>query len=225
MRKVIQSLAFLIAPLLFPSILAAETVRYVSDQLEITMRTGQGVEYSIRRMLRSGTEVVVIDTDPNGYSKVRTRDGVEGWVLSRYLANQPVARDRLAEKAQTIAMLELEMAGYKEELAALSAQHNDVDDQNLGLRETAQRLSKELDELRRTASSAIALDNENRQLKEKLQEMDYQIQAAQMEVNTLRDSSAKRWFLIGAAVLFAGLLLGLIVPNLRIRKKSNWGSL
>ncbi|EMR14168.1 hypothetical protein MPL1_01139 [Methylophaga lonarensis MPL] len=225
MRKFIQSLAFLMMPLLFPSMLAAETVRYVSDQLEITMRTGQGVQYSIRKMLRSGTEVVVVETDPTGYSKVRTSDGVEGWVLSRYLANQPVARDRLAEKAQTIATLELEIAGYKEELASLSAQHSDVDDQNLGLRETAQRLSKELDELRRTASNAIALDNENRQLKEKLQEMDYQIQAAQMEVNALRDSSAKSWFLIGAAVLFAGLLLGLIMPSLRVRKKSSWGSL
>ena len=31
-------------------------------------------------------------------------------------------------------------------------------------------------------------------------------------------------FLIGAAVLFAGLLLGLIFPRLRIQKKDNWGS-
>src|SRR5690606_40529396 len=57
-----------------------------------TMRNGQGLEFGIRKMLKSGTELTVLDNDPSGYSKVRTNEGVEGWVLSRYLNNNPSAR-------------------------------------------------------------------------------------------------------------------------------------
>lgn len=223
-KKIILS-ALIALPLLAPLISSAGTTRYVSDELEITMRTGQGVKYGIRKMLPSGAKLNVIETDPAGYSKVRTDAGIEGWVLTRYLSNTPSSRDRLAASEQKVANLELEIAKYKEEIQALSSQNTDVDGQNMTLKETSQRLSKELDNLRRTASSAVALDNENRQLKEKLQEMDHNSQSLVMENRALKDSSAKSWFLIGAAVLFGGLLLGLILPRLRFQKKNSWGSL
>ncbi len=56
----------------------AET-RYVSDSLEITMRSGKSTSHGITRMLRSGTPVEVLETDKKtGYSHVRTRSGKEG---------------------------------------------------------------------------------------------------------------------------------------------------
>jgi SH3 domain protein len=223
-KKIIFSLLLIAAPMLLPSISAAQTTRYVSDELEITMRNGQGLEFGIRKMLKSGTELTVLENDPSGYSKVRTSDGVEGWVLSRYLNNNPSAREQLAAKEQRIANLELEVTSYKEELAQLSSQTSEADDQNMSLKETAQRLSKELDDLRRTASNAVALENENRQLKERLQQIDHEIQSIVIENNTLKDNDAKNWFLIGAAVLFGGMLIGLVMPSLRMRKKSSWGN-
>jgi len=223
-KKLIISLLLIATPLLMPGISSAQTTRYVSDELEITMRNGQGLEFGIRKMLVSGTELTVLENDPSGYSKVRTNDGIEGWVLSRYLANNPSARDQLAAKEQRIANLELEITGYKEEIAQLSSQTNEADDQNMSLKETAQRLSKELEDLRRTASSAVALENENRQLKERLQQIDHEIQSIVIENNTLKDNDAKNWFLIGAAVLFGGMIIGLALPSLRMRKKSSWGN-
>ena len=224
MKIIIISLLFVVAPILLPGISAAQTTRYVSDELEITMRNGQGLDFGIRKMLKSGTELAVLENDPSGYSKVRTNDGVEGWVLSRYLVNNPSARDQLAEKEQRIANLELEITGYKEEIEQLSSQTSEADNQNMSLKETAQRLSKELDDLRRTASNAVALENENRQLKERLQQIDHEIQSIVIENNTLKDNDAKNWFLIGAAVLFGGMIIGLILPSLRMRKKSSWGN-
>ncbi len=203
----------------------AQTVRYVSDELEITMRNGQGVKFGIKRMLESGTKLDVLETDPAGYSKVRTASGVEGWVLTRYLSNTGSARDRLAASEQRVANLELELAKQKEEVQALSAKTGESDSQNMALKETAQRLTKELDNLKRTASNAVALDNENRQLKIKLQEIDHEMQSIAMENSALKDNAAKTWFLIGAAVLFGGIILGLILPRLRFQKKNSWGSL
>lgn len=223
MKKLI-AIIFIVLPLLAPLTVSAETTRYVSDELEITMRNGQGVKFAIRKMLSSGTKLKVIETDPAGYSKVSTPSGVEGWVLTRYLSNTPSARNSLAASEQKVANLELELAKYKEEIQALSSQNTDASSENLSLTETSQRLGKELDDLRRTASSAVALDNENRQLKERLQLVDDQMQSLEIENNSLKDSSSKNWFLIGAAVLFGGIILGLILPRLRFQKKESWGS-
>lgn len=224
MKKLIGC-TLLLTTLCLPLLGQAQTTRYVSDKLEITMRSGQGIKFGIKKMLESGTRLEVLETDPTGYSKVRTAEGVEGWVLTRYLSNTPSARDQLEASQQRIANLELEIARYKEEIAALSSKHANVDTQNMSLRETAQRLSKELDDLRRTASNAVALENENRQLKEKLQQLDHQNQSLVIENNALKDNSTRSWFLVGAAVLFSGILLGIILPRLRIRKKDSWGSL
>jgi len=213
------------AILCMPLFAFAQTTRYVSDELEITMRNGQGVKFGIRKMLESGTRLDVLETDPAGYSKVRTSEGVEGWVLTRYLSNSPSARNQLESSQQRMANLELEMSKYKEEISTLSNQNSDVDTQNLTLKEKSQRLSKELDDLRRTASNAVALENENRQLKEKLQQIDHENQSLVIENNAMKDNSTRSWFLIGAAVLFSGIILGLILPRLRIRKKDSWGSL
>jgi SH3 domain protein len=203
----------------------AQTTRYVSDELEITMRNGQGIKYGIKKMLKSGMPLQVLETDPNGYSKVRTESGVEGWVLTRYLSNTPSARNQLESGKQRIAALELEIAKYKEELSSLSTTNTDIDSQNLTLKEKAQRLSKELDDLRRTASNAVALENNNRQLKEQIQALDQKNQTLEIENNALKDNSTKSWFLVGAAVLFGGIILGLILPRLRVRRKDSWGNL
>jgi SH3 domain protein len=214
----------LVLPLLIPILSFAGATRYVSDELEITMRSGQGVKFGIRKMLTSGAKLEVLETDPAGYSKVRTDQGVDGWVLSRYLSNTPSARDRIAASDQQVVNLQLEVAKYKEELNNLTARNSDADGENMSLKETAQRLSTELDDLRKTASNAVGLDNENRQLKEKFQQLDHDMQLLIIENSALKDNDAKSWFLIGAAVLFGGLLLGLILPRLRFQKKDSWNN-
>lgn len=224
MKKLVCT-ALLTLSFTLPFTSVAETTRYVSDELEITMRTGKGVKYGIRKMLSSGTKLSVIENDPSGYSKVRTNKGIEGWVLTRYLDNKPSARNRLSSSEQKVANLELQLAKAQEEIVTLSSQNSTAGNENSTLKETAQRLSKELDDLRRTASNAVALDNENRQLKERIQQIDHENQSLTMENDALKNNDAKSWFLVGAAVLLGGFILGLIIPKIRFRKKSNWGNI
>ena len=69
----------------------AETA-WVSDQFEITLRTGPSTSNAIHLMVRSGTELEIIAQDPDkGYTQVRTGGGTEGWVLSRYLMDEAPA--------------------------------------------------------------------------------------------------------------------------------------
>ena len=223
--KKILSIPLLILAITLPLSSFAETTRYVSDELEITMRTGKGVKYGIRKMLSSGAKLSVIETDPSGYSKVITNKGLEGWVLTRYLTNKPSARNRLASSEQKVANLELQLAKAQEEIVTLSSQNSTAGNENSTLKETAQRLSKELDDLRRTASNGVALDSENRQLKERIQQIDHDTQSLTMENAALKKSDDRSWFLVGAAVLLGGFILGLIIPKIRFRKKSDWGNI
>ena len=208
--------------LLSPLTSSAETTRYVSDQLEITMRNGQGVKFAIKRVLTSGDRLELIEVNSSGYSKVRTIEGVEGWVLTRYLMNAPSVRNPVADSDQKVANLELELAKTKEELQNLSIKVTASDSVNMTLKETSQRLKKELDSLKITASGSIALDNENIQLKEQIQQNHHRTQALTLENTAMKNSDGQSWFLIGVAVLLGGIILGLILPRLRFQRKSSW---
>ena len=208
--------------LLSPLTSSAETTRYVSDQLEITMRNGQGVKFAIKRVLTSGDRLELIEVNSSGYSKVRTIEGVEGWVLTRYLMNAPSVRNLGADSAQKVVNLELELAKTKEELQNLSIKVTASDSVNMTLKETSQRLKKELDSLKITASGSIALDNENIQLKEQIQQNHHRTQALTLENTAIKNSDGQSWFLIGVAVLLGGIILGLILPRLRFQRKSSW---
>ena len=94
----------------------ADTVRYVSDSLEIQLRSGKTFKHAILKTLPSGVQVTVTQADADGYSRVRTRDGVEGWILTRYLSSVPSARDRLAETEQRLAAFKIENAQLKEQI-------------------------------------------------------------------------------------------------------------
>jgi len=225
MKRLTSALLLAVSLFSIPAISVAETVRYVTDKLEVPLRSGQGTKFGIRKMLSSGTKLDVLEIDPAGYSQVRTAKGTRGWVLTRYLSNTGSARDLLALSEQKVVALELERTKSNDELQQLSSQNSNSGEQNIALKKESQRLTKELDDLRQTASSAVALENNNRKLREERQQIEHQIQALIIENDALKESDTKHWFLIGAAVLFAGILLGIILPRLRFQKKNSWSQL
>jgi SH3 domain protein len=217
-----QALSILSLFILLTGTVQAET-RYVSDRLEITMRSGTSTSHGIVRMLRSGTPVEVLETDKqSGYSRVKTSSGKEGWVLTRFLMNGPAARDRLAEAEKRLAELELEnrkmhtsMATLREEMSTVEKQRQDLDNEH-------RNVSQELTEIKRTASSALAIDSENKELKSRMVALERNLQTVQQENENLKDRTARDWFMVGAAVVLLGIIVGLIIPRIRWRKKSSW---
>ena len=83
----------------------AET-KYVTDQFEIMLRTGQSVQHEILRQLKSGTQVTVLESNYE-YSRVRTASGKEGWVLTRYLIDQPAGRERAVKLQADLELLQI----------------------------------------------------------------------------------------------------------------------
>ena len=200
----------------------AET-RYVSDTLEITMRSGKGTSYGITRMLRSGTKVQVLEEDKKtGYTHVRTTSGKEGWVLSRFLMKGQAARDRLATAEKSLAELELENRKMETAMSALTEEKNALEQELSMLDGQSRSVSQELAEIKRTASSALAIDSENKDLKRRVVSLERQLQTLRQDNEGLKDRTARDWFMVGAAVVLLGIIVGLIIPRIRWRKKSSW---
>jgi SH3 domain protein len=209
--------------LLLSSGTALAETRYVSDNLEITMRSGKGTSYGITRMLRSGTPVEVLEEDKEaGYTHVRVKGGKEGWVLSRYLMKGQAARDRLAAAEKNLAELELENRKMETSMAALTNEKAALEKELATLEGQSRNVSQELSEIKRTASSALAIDSENKDLKGRVVSLERHLQTLQQENEGLRDRTARDWFMVGAGVVLLGIIVGLIIPRIRWRKKSSW---
>ena len=218
-----RKLLFALCLLLLGGSVFAET-KYVVDQIVITLRSGQSNQHQILRTLPSGTKMEVLETGDK-HSRVRLTDGTEGWVLNQYLTSTPIAKHRLAATQNKLAELETENARLKEELTATSSKEGDISKQYAKLKKEDEKLNEELDRLRRVAAKPLQLKNENTRLKKELLDLENEHELVQQENQMLRDSAEREWFLTGAGVIILGIILGLIAPSLRPRKKSSWSSL
>jgi len=204
----------------------ADNTRYITDQLEITLRSGESTKHQILKMLDSGTAVEVLETNTeSGYSRIRAPGGSEGWVITRYLENIPSARVRLADAEKKLAGLKESNIQFTDNVSSLSKEKGDLNAQISKLTNENQKLSQDLTSIKKTSASALALDNENKALKIKLRKLEADYQLTQEENTVLRDRTAKDWFMVGAGVILLGIGIGLVIPKIRWRKKSNWSSL
>lgn len=218
-----QAIAFLLTVCCVAQ--AQAQTRYVEDRLEVTLRNGQSTKNAIVRMLKSGTPVEVLETNKDtGYTRVLV-GRTEGWVLSRFLMNEPSGRQQLETAQQRLQRLRGQFENSSAGVSTLEQENADLRGQKTELESTTKRLSRELNDIQAKAANILAIDRENKRLKSNLDKVQSQLDSVSDENKSLRDRTAQNWFILGAAVLLAGFLLGFILPRIRFRKKSSWGSL
>lgn len=94
--------------------------RYISDETAITLREDKGMNAPVSALLKSGTQVELIEEDAaSGYSRVRVPPGREGWVLARYLSTEPAAREKLAVAQSQIAAQQAQLRQLENEVVKL----------------------------------------------------------------------------------------------------------
>ncbi|MEN8686217.1 MAG: TIGR04211 family SH3 domain-containing protein, partial [Desulfuromonadales bacterium] len=145
MRYVI--LIFMLTLLMLSSGQAIADKQYVSDELIITLRRGEGDEYKILKMLKTGTPLEILQEGKADYVFVRTPNGTEGWVKKQYLTNEtpkPTViahlekeRDQLREQVNQLEIQQAELT------AALENSRNDLAGGNAAFAD----LQKELDKV------------------------------------------------------------------------------
>lgn len=200
----------------------AET-SWVSDQFEITMRSGPSTENAIILMLTSGTALEVLESDAgNGYAKVRTASGREGWVLSRYLMSQQPARERIVGLTEELNRARARADSLSGQFEAVKQQQGADSAQIRGLQQDNAALASELEELKRISADVLAINTDNQGLRQRLSDAEIKMNMLEEENHVLRSRQNRDWFIAGAAVLVAGMIVGLIIPRIRLRRRSRY---
>lgn len=200
---------------LCPSLLWAKTM-YITDRIELSLRSGTGLEYRSLTMVKTGDRVEVLEGDKN-WSKVKLANGTMGWINTCFLVDQVKTALPLDPKIQ-------------EDLRAIKEANQNLSREKEILIQEKNRLLKEVEEANnqtqtlsqeknpRISSEVAALKTKNEQLDKEVALYKKQIgQFSQMEKKGGTEDQIK-WFLIGSLVLILGLLLGWFLT--RIRRKS-----
>ena len=161
MRITIIKAAVLLAILLNPTNASSQTV-YVIDHLAVGIHEDKALNSAIIRVLPTGTQLEVLERDEN-FVRIRTDDGVEGWVDSTYLMEDKPAQLALLELEATHveALNELEVA--KAEIESLTVALNSMESAEQIQESTEEATSEALREMQRLAE-------ENQSLKHQLEE-------------------------------------------------------
>lgn len=209
----------------FVPILVQADTRYVTDTFEITLRTGPSGSHSIQRMIKSGTILELLERDPdNGYSRIRTTGGTEGWVLSRYLMKEPTARAQLEMLSSALTNTTTKGNNIRSQVDAIKYQLDNAAKRVATLEHENTKLGNELTDIKRIAANTLAIDSQNKELRQRLINAESQKKTLLQENYGLHTRKERDWFVAGAGVLFAGILAGIILTRIRWRKRSRYDS-
>jgi len=209
----------------FASLARAEAV-WVSDEFEITLRSGPSTSNAIVRMLSSGTQLEVLETDADtGYTRVRTAGGTEGYVLTRYLMGEPPAREQLERLTGQLTNANAQGSSLTSQLEAIRREQNSALQRVRELEASKQQLEKELADIRRKSANVLAIDTQNQDLRQQLTDAEIKVSILEQENETLSSQKDRNWFITGALVLVGGILLGLILPRIKFQRRSRYDRL
>lgn len=226
MKKSLSLRAF--AVLVFGLSLSLQSVAesvWISDEFEVTLRTGPSTSNAIQLMLSSGTALEVLERDADsGYARVRTTGGTEGWVLTRYLMNEPSARQQLEALSSQLTSANERGSSMGSQLDGIRREYQNATATITKLESEKKQLEAELAEIKRTAANVLAIDSQNKNLQEKLTDTEIKVSILEEENRALSGQTTRNWFITGALVLFGGILVGLILPRMRWQRRSRYDS-
>ena len=218
-----RSISLLLIVGLFFAHTASAQSAWVSDEFEVTLRTGPITSNAIELMVSSGTELQILGEDPEaGYTQVRTNGGTEGWVLTRYLMEEPSAREQLANLTQQLTNANEEGASMGSQLGAIRDEYDTANRTIRELESDNADLQNQLEEISSKAANTLAIDRQNQDLQQKLTDAEIQVSVLEQEKERLVSQSNRNWFIAGSAVLVAGILLGLLLPRMKFQRRSRY---
>ncbi len=212
----------LILLLLFLTVPAIEVFAsslYVAPSSEVPLRTGKSTSRKIVAVLADGTQVELLKQE-DAWALVRTQGGKEGWILRRYLTENPPPKMQLAAlRKKNQALLE-RYQKLKQEIEQLSETGSDFKKQLTKCISERDTIRTQYEKLKRDAANVVQTKKMLSETQKRLSQANAQLISLKQKVNNLEANSNVKWFLAGGGVLLAGWLLGLFSGRKRRRKPS-----
>jgi SH3 domain protein len=83
-------------------------------------------------------------------------------------------------------------------------------------------VSSELAEIRTASANVVEIRDQNESLRQRLNDREQDVDRLTIENSALARRSNQNWFIVGAGVLFGGVVIGLIAPSVRRKRRSDW---
>jgi SH3 domain protein len=201
--------------LFLTGIAQAETF-YVSDEVDIDVRRGQGYDFKIIALIRPGHQVELIKAGDE-WSQVKLEDGKEGWMLNRYLTkNRPAG-----------SVLEGLQKGHlqlKEEHSKAINENTIFKDENENLKAVLAQKESELtaavksyEALKKNSTQFLEVSGKLEDSNKELSDLKKRNQELETSLSKLENNQITRGLLTGAGILLAGYLTGMISRKKRRR--------
>ena len=206
---------YLFIPLLLVhSMASAQSYVYVTDMVDIPMRSENKIQSNpsnLLRMLPSGTKLEILSTE-SGWTKVKF-EKTTGWMISRYLTSKPPAQAQLEKLRQTYNANKLLIGKQSKRNVELEAQVKEFQIQTTMLSVQTSKSQAEKEHIEQVYKDALKLEHTNEKLKTEALQLKTEIQLLQNNNTAGQEASSRNWFIVGAIVLFFGFIMGFVFPK------------
>ena len=215
--------------LLFACSALAETL-FVAPSSEITMRRGKGTDFKIIAVIKDGTPVELLE-ESDDWAQVQLEGGRQGWVLRRYLSDEPPLGQQVELLQREKEVLSETSQGLKLRLDQLTTEKEEIENR---LREEKEQVENEFSAclaerttindkyllLQEDTADVIQTKTNLEEARSKVAGLEEQLTRLQEENERLSRTETLKWFLAGGGVLFVGWLIGLISRKSKKKRSS-----
>jgi len=198
---------------------SADAIVYITDQVDIPIRSDKAFGNNIIRSLPSGTELSILQiTDDNAWAQIKYEDTV-GWIIASYLSKDPPAREELKKLKRTYNANKLIISKFQVEKEEFEKQIISLKQENADLVVQSSKSRAEKAHIEQIYQDALKLEHENERLIQETLQLKTELQLAENNTKIEKDTSQRNWFIVGALVLFFGIVIGFVVPGLVKRRR------
>ena len=192
---------------------SAESFVYITDQLDLPIRSDKSFGNNIIRLLPSGTELSLLQSTEDGWAQIQFDDTI-GWIKSFYLSPDPSAREKLKKLTRTYNANKLLITKLSSEKEELEKQLSSLKQENTNLVVQSSKSQAEKEHIEKIYQDALKLEHDNEKLIQEKLQLKAELQLAENNTQIQKD-----WFIVGAIVLFFGMMIGFVAPGLLNRRR------
>jgi SH3 domain protein len=180
---------------------------YVTDILKVTLRTGPSLNNKIIKMVESGQKIEVIEPGQE-WSLVRIEDGMEGWILNRYMISEQTNKIKLIKLESKYSRLKAKSSSIFEENAEFKNENQKLGSELSDAKKKLEKIRNDYESLKAESAEFLALKSNFEKVSKQLTEQTQKATELEEQVSNLEVSYYIKWFLAGSGVLFVGFILG-----------------
>lgn len=191
---------------------------YVTDEFEITMRTGESIEHKVIALLPSGTKLQVIKEKDN-WIFVKSPTDKEGWILKRYVSVEAPKKIMLAQLQKKYQEASNQVKMETEKALMFEKENKQLQSALNTIQGKFENVNKAYTNLIQESKDFLTLKKDHTSNVAKLRNATSELKQLRKENKDLRSSNNIKWFLSGAGVMFVSWLIGYLMGKTSRRSR------